>query len=145
MGMFDTIHCKYPLSVEGANDYEYQTKDLHRALDLFKIELDGTLWVIEFDIEDQSKATKWKKENPGKELPPELKGLAGIAGRATRVNKRWIRVHYNRTINFYTSLSPAHSGWIEWRAKFVDGKTDAITLIEHTHTDADRQSTGSTT
>lgn len=133
MGMFDDIICKYPLPIEGANDLRYQTKDTpDQYLRLFKIEKDGTLWVEEYDTEDQSKAGKWRAENPGKEPPDNFSWLDKALGCMARVNKRWKQVlDFTGEICFYTSLPPDHSGWIEWSAYFEDGKVVRLNLIEY--------------
>ncbi len=56
MGMYDYIHCKYPLPIEGANELEYQTKDTdEQYLDHYEIREDGTLWL-------QINRDEWKQD-----------------------------------------------------------------------------------
>lgn len=136
MGMFDELRCKYPLPVEGANELDYQTKDLDNALNQFEIREDGTLWVEEYDVEDHS--------------DPNAVGIERFFGCATRVNKRWKQVHdFEGEIEFYTTLSsstkdvvlvsldgevaiagPRRSGWIQFKATFQAGVVERVELAE---------------
>ena len=43
MGLFDTIHCEYPLPDARHQDLEFQTKDLERLLANYTITRDGRL------------------------------------------------------------------------------------------------------
>jgi hypothetical protein len=68
MGMFDHLKCKYPLPDAGDNDLEYQTKDTPaQFLDNYEIRADGSLWHLDYDIEDRS--------------DPNAEGLARLVGR----------------------------------------------------------------
>jgi len=60
MGMFDYVRVEYPLSVAGANDIVYQTKNLINELDWYKIDKDGQLWheVYDYDLETDEKVNK---------------------------------------------------------------------------------------
>lgn len=50
MGMFDNVVCEYPLPVEGANVFMFQSKDTDaQYLDDYKIAADGTLWHLQYD------------------------------------------------------------------------------------------------
>jgi hypothetical protein len=50
MGMFDNVRCEYPLPVDGANEFLFQTKDTPaQYLDDYEIRADGTLWYEEYD------------------------------------------------------------------------------------------------
>jgi hypothetical protein len=133
MGMFDDIKCSYPLPVEGANALNYQTKDTPaQYCDLYEIREDGTLWHQVYDTEDQSEAGKWKKENPGKDLPESLDHLLSFCGCAARVNARWEQESdFIGEIRFYTTIAPNNSGWIEWSAYFEGGKVVRMNLITH--------------
>lgn len=125
MGMFDRIKCRHNLShVEGLDDadvaaLEYQTKDTpSQFLDQYEIREDGTLWVETYDIEDRS--------------DPNAVGLMRICGAMTRVNKQWKPVSdFIGEIRFYTSLGEHHSGWLEFSAYFVRGKTDLVLLYRY--------------
>ncbi len=144
MGMFDDIRCKYPLPIDGANGLDYQTKDTEsQYCDLYEIREDGTLWHEDYDMEDQSDAAKWKKENPGKEVPEHIDSFCGCGA---KVNKRWTPVSpFTGEIRFYTSYGikngkmvnvTKHNGWIEWSAYFVGGKASQINLIKNRIPDA---------
>lgn len=43
MGLFDTVHCEYPLPVAAHQGLEFQTKDLERVLGTYTITADGLL------------------------------------------------------------------------------------------------------
>ena len=43
MGLFDTVHCEYPLPDARHQGLEFQTKDLDCALDTYTITIDGRL------------------------------------------------------------------------------------------------------
>lgn len=111
MGMYDYIVCRYPLPTVPPSwttvDQQYQSKSLDCEMDIYEIRDDGSLWVEEYDIEDQSERTKWKTEHPGEELPKELAEdpLSGLMGCMSRVSKRWVQRHFDGVIEFY------HSNW----------------------------------
>lgn len=136
MGMFDEIRCKAPLPLPQFQDNLFQTKDTpEQYLDLYEIREDGTLWHEEYDTEDQSKAGEWLRANPGKthdDLPEELKGINALCGCAARVHKRWVQVEdFHDDLRFYNTLGKHNSGWIEFSARFTDGKLARLTLVEH--------------
>jgi len=135
MGMFDDITCRYPLPIPGANDLRYQTKDTpSQFLDQYEIREDGTLWVEEYDTEDRSLLTKWEREHPGEEPPPEVSGLRGVCGMMTRVNKRWVRCDMSGDVRFYDIIDApdgGRNGWLEWGAVFVNGELKDMRLVEH--------------
>lgn len=130
MGMFDNLRCKYPLPVPGANERTFQTKSTPaRMLDLYEIREDGTLWHLDYDIEDRSEASKWLEQNPGQELPEHLRGLGALAGMMTRVNQRWEQlIGFIGEIRFYEYLDP---GWIEFSSYFEQGKVARLNLIKN--------------
>ena len=150
MGMFDNITCKYNLPIEGlkiSKEFVYQTKDTPvQFLDSYEIREDGTLWHKDYDIENRSQATLWKKENPGKKLPKRLRGFGEMVGCMTRVNERWVRLAiFTGEIRFYSPYSIDSSGlvvenidfdercgWLEFSAYFYNGILKEIRLIEHT-------------
>ena len=76
MGMYDYLACKYPLPHASDNDLEYQTKDTPaQFLDHYEIRADGSLWHMDYGIEDQS--------------DPNAHGFDRIVGTMSRVNTRW--------------------------------------------------------
>ena len=118
--MFDNIRCIYPLSIPGANDLDYQTKDTDsQFLDNYEIRADGTFWHQEYNIEDKS--------------DPSAVGIARAFGCLSHVNERWVQIaDLTGTIDFYTILGDYNEEWIEWRATFVDGKLHKpVELVEH--------------
>ena len=132
MGMFDNIKSHYPLPVAGFQDRVFQTKDTpNQRLDNYKIHEDGTLWVEEYDIEDQSDCGIWERENPGLEIPEYLTGWESICGCMARINKRWVASDFSGEINFYNFLKD-EKGWIEFQGIFEKGKlVGEIKLISY--------------
>lgn len=114
MGMFDYLKCKYPLPDAGDNDLEYQTKDTPaQFLDNYEIRADGSLWHLDYDIEDKS--------------DPNAEGLARWAGRISHVNERWEPVPFTGEIRFYHYAS--ETGRTEYSAYFVNGMLNFLTPI----------------
>lgn len=123
MGMFDYLVCDYPLPArEEAKGLTYQTKDFDQRMDTIYILEDGSVWVEEYDYEDQS--------------DPNAEGLAALVGRLTRVNiRRRHLVEFSGTVDFYSSYGPSDSegwgeGWLEFRAVIHEGQVLEITLLE---------------
>lgn len=142
MGMFDCIRWERPLpgiaEDDPAQKFLFQTKDTPvQFMDNYLVREDGTLWHQAYDTEDQSEATKWKAANPGKELPPEMDGLAAFCGCMTRINHRWEESAFTGEIRFYAfrdeTATPARGGWIEFSSYFVDGRVNQIHLIQDRH------------
>lgn len=108
VGLFDYVRCHYPLPVDGANELEYQTKDMACSyMERYEIRADGTLWKERYDIEDRSDP----KAEPG--------SLDSLFGCMTRVNERWEAEPYTGAMEFYTD----HAGrWLEFSALFKDGR-----------------------
>lgn len=119
MGMYDQVKCLYPLSVEGANERDYQTKDLNCFLDNYEIREDGRLWHQEYEVEDHS--------------DPNAEGWRRLSGMMTRVEKRWEPCAYTGEIRFYDSIEKTHPyrGWIEWSAYFHHGTLKELHLVKH--------------
>jgi hypothetical protein len=92
MGMFDWLHCEYPLP-DGSDgtDMVFQTKDTDaQMVEHYKIDADGILWHQEYDIEDHS--------------DPTATGINRIIGSMTPVNHRWVKEdQFTGTIEFYDS------------------------------------------
>jgi hypothetical protein len=137
MGMFDDIRCKYPLPIEGACELPYQTKDTDaQFLDQYEITEKGELIHQTYTVEDRSKRGLWEKENPGKEVPPELTGFDAFIGCMARNSTGWKTendffgkiVFYERIVK--GDVNDEDSGWLEWSAKIADGKLISIRLEE---------------
>ena len=104
MGMFDRLHCHHPLPFPEEMDEalrsslqsaEYQTKDLHCVLDRYEIRADGSLWV-------------WARP----------RGDEADIGEA-----HWVpAVSVLSWVSFYGTLGKECTGWVEFRAAFVDGR-----------------------
>ncbi len=110
MGMFDELTCLHPLPLPGMEGKLFQTKSTpNQYLDHYQIRQDGTLWHEAYEIEDRS--------------DPSKKGLAGMVGCMTRVNKRWEPVpDFTGEIRFYDFQGTDFTGWVEFSAYFVAGK-----------------------
>ena len=115
MGMFDYLKCKCPLPGAGDNNREYQTKDTPaQMLDHYEIREDGSLWHLDYDIEDKS--------------DPNAEGFARLVGRLSRVNERWEPVPFTGEIRFYRYVS--ETDHTEFSAYFVNGMLNFLTPIE---------------
>lgn len=125
MGMFDTIKCEYPLPVARAQDQHFQTKDLDCCLNDYRLKLDGSLWVVEYDIEDHS--------------DPNATGLSALMGKLSRVNPRDVPFPHTGRVVFYSDypvVDPATQakgrGNVEFAAEFNKGMLVSLEIVEHT-------------
>ncbi len=100
MSVFDTIHCDYPLPDPEYQDEEFQTKDLDRTLDRYRITADGRLWRL------PRKIAPFAKDTP----PPDA------ADKSEDMN-------YHGELCFYTDTD---KGWLEYHARFTYGTVDWI-------------------
>ena len=149
MGMYDYIACRYPLPTTApefvkSDDHQYQSKSLDCRMDVYEIRDDGTLWLEEYDVEDQSERAKWRAEHPGKDLPKELAddSLSGLIGCMSRVNERWVQEHFDGVIEFYDgntcvgaygqSFTPNGEDreWVSYEATFLNGTLQQIRETE---------------
>jgi hypothetical protein len=117
MGMFDDLRCRYPLPVPGANDLDYQTKDLECVMDKYEIREDGGLW------------------HEAYEASVEVTDVAPLGFYVHRNNRRWEPEMLTGEVCFYASLEPRggmpECGWIEWSAYFKDGRIQQLNLLRH--------------
>lgn len=114
MGMFDYLKCKYPLPGVGDNDLQYQTKDTPaQMIDHYEIRADGSLWHLNYDIEDRS--------------DPNAQGIARLFGILGRVNERWEPVPFTGEIRFYCYVSEIQC--TEFSAYFVNGMLNFLTPL----------------
>ena len=116
MGMFDELTCEYPLPVDGANKFHYQTKDTPaQLLDQYKIDVNGQLWHEVYGIVDRS--------------DPNANGAKRLAGCMTRQDSKWAEENLTGEINFYAFKPIKGIHWIEFSAKFIDGKVKELRLV----------------
>lgn len=109
MGMFDNIICEYPLPGNPVV-LEWQTKSLGCEMDTYIVAADGTLWIEDYDVQDQSDFALGK-------------GQDKFMGCMTRVNQRRVQVtDFRGEVRFYGSASPDWSNRWEFSALFDDGK-----------------------
>jgi hypothetical protein len=116
MGMFDYVHVnleKLPLTDEekkslGANP-SFQTKHFDCILTNIRITDDGELEIDRFDYG----------------FDKDSFNAFGIKGCLTHENERTEKIPYHGYFNFYTHNKKKE--WIEFNAKFTDGKLVEIT------------------
>jgi hypothetical protein len=103
--MFDNVVGEYPLPVEGANVFLFQSKDTDsQYLDDYKIAADGTLWHEQYDRR------------------VEETGEAPLGFWIHRDNRRWVQVDYTGEleIHHYEGESPFGT-WYSFQFWFRDG------------------------
>jgi hypothetical protein len=100
MGMFDEIRCHFPLPDPRDQDRGFQTKDLNRALDLYRITADGNLEIKTWDLDGPNGFTSY-----------------------------WESVDITGEVQFHDldDEAPAgESGWLCYTAQFEHGKVTRI-------------------
>ncbi len=100
MGVYDTIKSDYPLPDPEYQDVEFQTKDLNRTLDRYRITADGRLRRLLRRIDLFAKDTH----------------SLDAAGKEEDMN-------YHGELCFYTDTD---KGWLEYRARFTHGNLEWI-------------------
>lgn len=115
MGLYDYIHCKYPLSVPGANAATCQTKDTDEQFcGYYEIREDGSLWHQNYDTEDRSDFALTGKGDK-------------FLGCMARVNERWEPCEsFTGEIVFYGDTP---EGDFRFSAYFVGGKIKHLEQI----------------
>ena len=117
--MYDNVKCEYPLLIEGANDLLFQTKSLdNMMLDLFVINVDGTLFEEKYDIEDHSDKT----------LPED--DMRRLFGCMSRVNQRLVPLDHTGEIRFY-NYDVKTKRWLEFSSYFLRGKLQQLNLVRN--------------
>jgi hypothetical protein len=121
MGMFDYLFVSaslLPLTDEEKlvikDDTEWQTKNFDRELTEVYLTNEGDIKINRWELE-----TVPKEERP---FPNET-GFREIFGSLRRANERLESVTYHGIVNFYTHVE---GSWIEFNAKFTDGKLVSI-------------------
>lgn len=124
MGLFDNVRFSYPLPIPQAQGELFQTKDLENQLGTYVVEGDGSLWRVDYDIEDRS--------------DPNATGLVALARRMTRVNPRPTPYPYSGVINLYGDypvidpITQARAeGVVELVAVFANGQMTQLSVVEH--------------
>ena len=109
MGLFDDIHCDYPLPDPAHNELDYQTKDLDCLMERFLITKEGRLVQIGQAMFEEP----WDSTDQ-------------------------VDMNYHGTLLFYTNREyPDYTEkmmnyeWIEYLAKFTDGTLVQITGSGH--------------
>jgi hypothetical protein len=150
MGMFDNIHCEYPLPMcpqalidrwgKSIGDIAFQTKDTpNQRMSSYTITADGYLRA-------NRKEYEWidTPEKVDKTAPP----LQAWFDRGyNKVVREWTElcIHFNGAVHFYDSYPHADKksgddyqqdmfadGWVEYKTLFQNGKLIQISQSEHT-------------
>jgi len=150
MGMFDYIHCKYPLQScpqalidrwgKSVGDIAFQTKDTpDQGMTSYVISEDGELFV-------ECKEYEWI-DTPEKAEEGETPMQAWANRGYNKVTREWqVRCdHFNGSIIFYEGYAHADKktgddyeqdkyadGWVEYEALFQNGQLIQIEQSEHT-------------
>ncbi|HEY2292624.1 MAG TPA: hypothetical protein VGM86_18135, partial [Thermoanaerobaculia bacterium] len=104
MGMFDTVHCKYPLPNSRHQDLEFQTKDLECLLGQYTITRGGRLvW--------HARRGRWGG-GPDRDIQWPLHG----------------------DIRIYTSVKTEDPSWVEYVVRFTHGQVEWIRPVEEGQT-----------
>lgn len=124
MGLFDNVKFSYPLPIPQAQGEIFQTKDFENQLDTYLVKQDGSLWRVDYDIEDRS--------------DPNATGLAALAGRMTRVNPRPTPYPHSGVVNLYgdypvidPDTQARAEGVVELMAVFANGQLTQLSVVEH--------------
>jgi hypothetical protein len=127
MGMFDELHCEFPLPDAAVQDEVFQTKSFERLLDRYTITGDGRLILHQVRYEEVP-----EEERPYYGTPEwEQGGLFRLCGSMRAVPVGDVEVLFHGDIVFYTSLEdrPGRQ-WFEYRARFTDGRLQWIRRVE---------------
>ena len=126
MGMFDDIHCDYPLP-DGCQEKRFQTKDLDCQLDLYTMTAEGRLLKEEVDRYEPIPESEWTYVDATGLLEQHWHELS---------KRRPIFIqrdtNFHGILNFYTSTGSNQDGtikWYEYEAKFTDGVLVEITRL----------------
>ncbi|MGH7489484.1 MAG: hypothetical protein ACREMY_28365, partial [bacterium] len=118
MGLFDTIHCEYPLPDPKHQDLEYQTKDLDCLMDCYTITNDGRLLRhVRRGRKGPDRDVEWPLHGdlrmytslPGD--PPENRTWVEYVVRFTHSNVEWIKPHGE--VPSPPDIEPAELDW-DW-------------------------------
>ena len=117
MGMFDDLTCEYPLPLPETQKLSFQTKNLDCDMDQYVITAGGRLMKKVFDYE---------------EVPASERDAAGFpVWRIKEGSERQEDTAYHGFLNFY-DYEPKDCPdlkWIEYRAKFTDGKLVDVKVV----------------
>lgn len=132
MGLFDTIFCemelpltdeiKKELSNINWKEVDFQTKDLNRSMDSYKIDKDGNL----FFVKVEGDMVDCKESFSGK--------------RFVETNKTFIADTHFGVIEFYHYIDQNDFNyWVEFKSKIDDGKVRSIELTKFEKRDNKQQ------
>lgn len=129
MGLFDSLQFEYTLplptdlqelSPADFQNQEYQTKDFYKALELYKVDINGQLFlqVNKYDV------------TPG---DPSGASICDRLPQSNLVSSDWEISNKTDTINCYNWIQRdnlKNDYWIEYEVIFVSGKIESVKLIE---------------
>lgn len=113
MGLFDTIHCEYPLPDARHQDLDFQTKNLECALDMYTITREGRL-------------VRRARHGWG----------------AGAVLDRDVEWPLHGDIRIYTSVKTEEPPWVEYVVRFTHGRVEWIRPLEEVRGTPDLPSPG---
>jgi hypothetical protein len=124
MAMFDYVKCAYPLpgASPEINAQVFQTKDLKCRLDELEIRGDGSLWVEDYDTEDQSGLMSNGQKHPYKvstRVNPRARALTDFTGT--------LRMCANYGPE---ALASCCKGWVVLSARFEAGQLRDVSVLE---------------
>lgn len=120
MGLYDTVHCRYPLPHH--QDAEYQTKDIEHLVGGIS-GLGGSLSVYEITPEGGLRERVHERE--WREDPDSFFG-----GYLASVDDWWEDIpDVHGDIRIYTSDA---GEWIEYRIRFTEGTVSRVEEVERT-------------
>ena len=108
MGMFDYVKCEYKEMSPEHRALSYQTKSLYSAMEEYKIDEDGKLWILQYETEEV--------DNPDYD-PTWRFSFPKIS---TRKNIEWVERPITDTIRFYDIDDDGKR--LQYVATYVKGK-----------------------
>ena len=123
MGMFDELHCEFPLPDAVVQNKEFQTKSFECLLDRYTITSDGRLILHQVEYEPVPEEERPHYGTPEWEKNP----LAQIMGSLRSVPIGDVEIPFHGDVIFYTSLGNGpDSERFEYRARFTEGQLQWI-------------------
>ncbi|MBA3601126.1 MAG: hypothetical protein H0W45_07760 [Acidobacteria bacterium] len=128
MGMFDYLKCEYTLPDSIAQNESFQTKSLDKVLGNYTITADGRLILhaVRYEFVPE-------EERPYYGKPEWEKPFGKICGSLTNIPTGAVEIAYHGDIRFYTSIGSRENDdyeWVEYQARFTDGKLHWLKRIE---------------
>lgn len=126
MGMFDDISVKYPLPDPEYQDHVFQTKDLENCLNHYIITEGGDLVVERVSVEETPITEEQRAQAEAEYGIDTLSYWLMTRPSVTVTDRDYEQVLYHGDIVFYDYLDDEDHTWIEYRARFTNGKLEWI-------------------